>query len=292
MVGSDGGDGLAAVLAEFGLPEQSLLGYGGEARVYAIDEDRVLRVLHPGNAPDGHARQALVRELGQRGSSFLLPEMLSEGEFGGRHYSIERRLPGRSVAQELDHAEGAARVRLIEEYLAASAALGSLQLAERSWFGELLGEQPLRCPTWRGYLRARAAQSLARSADELALIDPATVTDGIPEVGAGAFVHLDAYAGNMLAAGGRITAVLDIGATSVAGDRRFDPVASAVYLSTPLITPSGRPSDIDVAHGWLRAAGLADLREPIRRWLAAFWAIAVDDAKLHRWCRSVLLPGA
>lgn len=282
--------GLDRVLYVFGVDPSVLIGYGGEARVYALDEQRVLRVLHEGQDRRGiRSRQLLVDELGSGGAPFLLPELLGDGEIGGRAYSIERRRPGRSVKEVLEHVEGSARARLIEAYLDASASLGTLHLDERGWFGQLLGEQPVRAPTWRGYLRDRAAWSLRRASPELRQVDPDVLVAELPAVDRPSFVHLDAYAGNMLTADEAITAVLDFGVTAVAGDPRFDPIASAVYLSTPLITPASHPRDETIVNSWLSAAGLTDLVDPARRWLAAFWAFAVDDAKLHQWCRSVLL---
>src|SRR5262249_50063745 len=103
------------------------------------------------------------------------------------------------------------------------------------------------------------------------------------------FVHLDAFAGNMLTDGTAITAVLDFGATSIVGDRRFDPLATACYLIAPSITPMATPADADVAIGWLRNAGLADRLDPCRRWLAAYWSFALDDAALVEWCAQILL---
>ena len=92
-----------------------------------------------------------------------------------------------------------------------------------------------------------------------------------------------------MAAAGRITAVIDFGPTCVVGDARLDPIATAVYLLAPQITPAVRPEDADTVHGWLRNAGLFAGYESTRRWLAAFWAFALDDPKLLDWCRSVLL---
>jgi aminoglycoside phosphotransferase (APT) family kinase protein len=283
--------GCDRILRENGLNEGALLGAGGEARVYALDEERVLRVPRVGqDLGDARSRQLLVDELGSQGAPFFLPELLLEGEIGGRVYAIERRLPGRTVSEALQHVEGRERVRLIEAYLEASAALGTLHLEERGWFGELLGEQPVRAPTWHDYLRDRAAGSLWRSTPDLQRIDPAALAADLPVIERASFVHLDAYAGNMLTDHGVITAVLDFGSTSVVGDQRLDPIASAVYLSTPLITPANRPNDERVVMAWLSAAGLVELVEPVRRWLAAFWAFAVDDPRLHEWCRSVLTP--
>lgn len=112
----------------------------------------------------------------------------------------------------------------------------------------------------------------------------------MPEPVARAFVHLDAFAGNMLAIGTSITAVIDIGGKSaVVGDAKLNPVATSVYLSSPLISPTATSRDADVAASWLRSAGLADYVEPAHRWLAAFWSHAMDELRLHEWCRSVLV---
>ena len=86
-----------------------------------------------------------------------------------------------------------------------------------------------------------------------------------------------------------ITAVIDFGATAVVGDRHLDPVASVVYLTSREITPTASPRDTQVALSWLADAGLFEWLEPATRWLAAYWSFAVDDERLHRWCRTVLL---
>jgi hypothetical protein len=93
----------------------------------------------------------------------------------------------------------------------------------------------------------------------------------------------------MLTDGTRITAVLDIGPSSIAGDRRLDPLAAAVYLTSREITPTSRASDVDVIMSWLRARALDQWFEPMRRWLAAYWSFALDDLAVTTWVRSVLL---
>ncbi len=95
----------------------------------------------------------------------------------------------------------------------------------------------------------------------------------------------------MLTDGIGITAVMDIGYACVAGDRRLTPLAAAVYLELrPQSVPIGTARDRVVAQAWLLSAGLLDLLNPARRWLAAYWAFATDDLPLQAWCRSVLLP--
>jgi aminoglycoside phosphotransferase (APT) family kinase protein len=237
-------------------------------------------------------REALVEELTRGGAPFALPTVLEVGEIGGHAYAIERRLPGVSVLEELRRVEGSARARLIERHLEAAAMLGGLELEPRSWFGDLIGEGPIRMPTWREYLEARVAKNLERSLPPLRRVDPAALAADLPDAGRSAFVHLDAFAGNMLAVDGEISAVLDIGATSLAGDRRLNPLATAVYLGSPEISGAVTPRDLQVARSWLRAAGLDLWFEPARRWLAAYWSFAVDDLPLQAWCRSVLLDGS
>jgi putative membrane protein len=274
----------------FAVTADDLLGHGGEAWVFALDDDRVVRILQPGGVLDDIVRRRdLVAELSRTRPPFALPDVLEVGEHAGRVFAVERRLPGRSVLHELQSSEGPARKHLIECHLDAAAALGDLSLEPRQTFGDLIGDGAITTSSWRAYLAARAAANLARSTSDFRSIDSQALADGLPEPTGPSFVHFDAFAGNMLTDGSRITAVIDIGPTSVAGDRRLDPLSAAVYLMTPEITPVVKASDIDVTMSWLRAAGLHEWFEPARRWLAAFWSVAVDDATLQRWCRRVLL---
>jgi aminoglycoside phosphotransferase (APT) family kinase protein len=282
--------GLVAVLHHLGVAADAVLGGGGEAWVYALDDERVVRVLHAsGRAEDVVRRQRLVDELALGEPAFALPEVLALDELDGRVFTIERRLRGRSVLDELRDCEGTERNQLIEAHLAAAAALGDLHLKPRGGFGDLIADEPITTSTWRLYLEQRAATNLTRSTSDLDAIDPVALAAALPDTDAAAFVHLDAFAGNMLTDGRRITAVLDIGPTSVVGDRRLDPLATAAYLASREITPTSRPSDVDVITSWLRDAGLEPWFEPLRRWLAAYWSFALDDLALTSWVRSVLL---
>jgi len=281
---------LVSVLEELGIPPGAVLGHGGEAWVYALGEDRILRILHPGGrTEDISRRKDLVAELSRAQPPFALPEILEIGESAGRVYAVERRLPGRSVLEALDSSSGDARRHLVECYLDATASLGELHLEPRDSFGDLIVEDAIATSTWPAYLAERAAANLSRSTSDFWSIDPGGLAADLPDVTTPSFVHLDAFTGNVLTDGRRITAVIDIGSTSMAGDRRLDPLSAVVYLVAPEITPGVEPGDVDVAMAWLRAAGLHEWFDPARRWLAAFWSAAVDDPTLLGWCRGVLL---
>jgi len=280
---------LVSVMQAFDVSASDYLGHGGEAWVFALGDERVLRVLHAGSTVESVVRIAdLVTELRRSSLPFALPEVLDAGDLDGRVYAIERRLPGHSLMLELSTANGSTRSGLIEAYLNAASVLGNLRLNERGYFGDLLADEPIRTSSWLEYLRARAVHNRSRSVPELAALDFNDDAFGLPEPEAGSFVHLDAFAGNMLTDGAVITAVIDVGVSSVVGDRRLDPLAAAVYLLAPDITPAVRESDEKVVHAWLHRAGLRDLLEPACMWLASYWSFAIDDPSVMRWCRTVL----
>src|SRR2546421_6763383 len=157
-----GDSGNETVLAAFGVGPTELLGHGGEASIYALDSDRVLRVLHSGgDIKQLRRNQALLGDLKASAVPFQLPEIFEIGEIDSRTYAIERRLPGCSLAELLGTIEGAERDHLIEAYLEAAGALGNLQPEGWSHYGELTASQPVRAETWNEFLAVRAAQSFA-----------------------------------------------------------------------------------------------------------------------------------
>ena len=109
--------------------------------------------------------------------------------------------------------------------------------------------------------------SLARAGAGFEEVEPAALAAALPEPSQPHLVHLDAYAGNMLAEGSAITGVVDFG-VAISGDRRLDPLLAAAYLP-PCITPSATDVDAAVAREWLAANDLYELYEPARRWSAA-----------------------
>jgi len=283
---------VARVLDSFGVAADALLGRGGEARVYALDDDRVLRVHHPSTKRASvDRRNALLQEItrGASGVPFATPVPLETLEREGCIVVLERRLPGRPLLELLGEASGAAREALVRANLDAAARIGDIALA-RTAYGDLCSPAPLHTKTFREYLETRAATSLRRAGADFAHLSPAELARALPEpqpMGP-ALVHLDAFGGNMLVEAERVTAVIDFGTVSIAGDRRIDPLAAAAYLDAP-ITPYATDADRHIAQEWLGERGLDDLYTPARRWLAAFWSAAMDDPTLDRWCRSVLL---
>jgi hypothetical protein len=284
-------DGLANVLNRLEIAHDALLGRGGEALVYALDADHVARIYHPGtNRAAVDARAALLQELA--GSAhrvpFAIPTVIETLGFDAWIVTLERRLPGRPLNEVLGEAVGFTRTTLIHAYLNAAARIGDL-IAARPWYGDLVGGSgAIRTSTFGEYLAQRAAHSLAAAGKEFARVDPQALAAALPEPSSAALVHLDAFPGNMLSDGEGITAVVDFGVVAIVGDRRFDPLSAAAYL-TPAITPTATDEDRRIAYRWLENQDLAHLFIPAQRWIAAFWSFAYDDEPLYKWCQSILL---
>lgn len=282
-----------AVLGQLGIGPEALLGEGGEARVFALDRDRVARLPHPGT-PIGalDARRRLLSAIAGAGA-VALPEVLEHRIVADQLVVIERRLPGREAVEVLSEA-GTDRVALVTHHLDVAASIAALP-CPTDRFGELWGASAIRAETFARWSTARLAASLRRGGGRWAHLDAARLTDEVvaalpePEPSAPVLVHLDAYLGNMLSDGDRITALLDFGAATVGGPPDLDPLAAIAYLA-PEITPTATPADVDVARAWARDRGLGDAVSPAERWLAAYWTFAVEDHGLQRWCERILSP--
>jgi predicted RNA-binding protein with PIN domain len=283
-----------AVLAHFDIDESTLLGRGGEARVFAIDEHRVLRLPHQGvDVALLEQRRRLLAAIAGPEATVALPDVLEHQEVEGRSVVIERRLPGRNAIEVL--AEGATdRAALIRHHLDVARRIADLRCPSDR-FGELWGEGEGAAPasSFAAWASSCLARSLRVGGDEFAHLDPGALTVDLtdalpePEPDRPRLVHLDAFLGNMLAEADRITALLDFGPMTIGGPPDLDALVAVAYLA-PEITPTATADDRAVAREWARDAGLAAALGPAERWIAAYWTGAPDDHRLRQWCGRIL----
>lgn len=280
-----------AVLAALGIDESAFLGRGGEARVFALDAERVVRLPHPGSPTLAlEERRRLFDALPTMGD-VALPQVLDHLDIGGRTVVVERRLPGRTALDVLAE-PGTDRDTLIRDYLDVAARIADLP-CPTSTFGELFETRAIAAPTFEGWAVARLEASHALAGD-LACFDPARLTADLlaalpePDPPRPFLVHLDAFLGNMLADNDRITALLDFGPTTIGGVPHLDPVVAVAYLA-PEITPTAIDDDRATARAWAADRGLRAALAPAERWMAAYWSAIHDDHHLRRWCRRVLI---
>ena len=129
------------------------IGEGGEAEVFALDDDRVLRRMRADH-PSIPRRIELMAAVA-RGADDLdveVPELLDHGVGDdGLPWFIERRLPGRSMTDALSDVTGRQRAGLFESYLSTARSLRRIDYPADT-YGELITEEPLRSSTWAGYL--------------------------------------------------------------------------------------------------------------------------------------------
>ncbi len=280
------------VLEQLGTSADQLLGEGGEAKVYALDESHVLRMHQPGSSlDDALSRKLLLDEIAVGASHlwFTTPEVIEVGALLGHTYSIERRIDGEPLIDALRTADDSTRALLVSRYMDAAWSTGEISVARPS-FGEVSADEPIAGNSFSEYLAERARRSLADT--PLAHIDAQSLADALGEpVDAPALVHLDFFAGNVMADGDEVTGVIDFGYSTIIGDRRLTPVAAAVHLVSPRITPVATAEDRDVAMSWIAEHELQDYYPAGERWMAAYWMFAsVDDPVILPWSRSVLDP--
>ncbi len=283
------------VLAHFGIDESALLGRGGEARVFALGADRVLRLPHASvDAGALEERRRLLAAIAAPDWRVALPEVLEHRQVAGRLVVIERRLPGRDALAALGE-RGRDREALVRDHLDVARAVAGLRCpADR--FGELMGAGRIEAASFGEWAEARLAASLATGGAAFAGLDPAALTRDLlaalpqPEPPRPVLVHLDVFLGNMLADGDRISALLDFGPITIGGPPDLDAVVAATYLA-PEITPTAHDADRRAARDWAAEAGLAGALGPAERWIAAYWTGAPDDERLRRWCARILLGG-
>lgn len=281
-----------AVLQHFGIDESALLGRGGEARVFAIDEEQVLRLPHPGvDVTVLEERRRLLDRIAAGAAPVAIPIVVEHKEVEGRTVVVERRLRGDNAIEVLA-ARHTDRAELIRHHLQVALSVADLPYP-RDGFGELYGPSAITAPSFSQWAVRRLTASLRAAGEAFASVDAESLTADLVaalpegEPSRPRLVHLDAFLGNMLAADNRITALLDFGPMTIGGPPYLDALVAVAYLA-PEITPTATDDDRTVALAWLEEHGLAGAGRPAERWIAAYWTGAVGDERLQAWCGRML----
>lgn len=231
----------ARILEEFGLSETDLVGEGGESVVYALGHDHVLRMPKSRPfEPGSRARLKAFLDAIAGKLPFATPTIEEIGP--DEDYTIETRLPGRSLAAFLKTAGDDARDHALRNYVAAIDAFRTVEFPDHP-YGHMLAAAPVTADNWRTFTRASLARF--RSAHRVAIAhdvgDPyrlfdkaADMIDHLPAYPPKALVHGDYFPGNVLIGENlTITGVIDFGPFTVAGDPMLDLAVS--YLTLELI---------------------------------------------------------
>ncbi len=273
------------VLSHFGVGASDLLGSGGEAQVYGLDQDRVLRVCEEGADAESLAlRNGLLDALDARDCGFAVPRVLDSGAIDDRLFVIEARIPGRSMDKVLAGLSGAKREDLLIKYFEAAKKVSGLA-KPAPMFGDAARVDALLCEELHTFLETRVATSLAAVSMP---VDPTDLAIPFNASTRPMLVHLDYFPANVMVSDNEISGVIDFGYSTIWADPDFTPVVAAVYLENR-ITQNAQPGDVPFARSWLRAEGLDHLFEPLRRWTCGYWAFCSgDDEGLFQYITSVL----
>lgn len=282
------------VLRRFHLSERAVLGAGGESRVYALDEERVLRVWGAGTT-EAKVKdlQRFYRSLDTSGVDFAVPDILESGQEGEFLFSIETRLPGRSLTASIGELDSKARMHALRALVRVAGEVRKLRSGFEG-YGELLAEESLRRKGWSEFLIDRAHVTLKDSyesfAQEVARLDQVVAewegdvrsTVGSPEP---ELVHGDFFPGNVLVNdAGELTAVIDFSPMTVSGDWRMDVTGAQIFLALGDVDEREDQEIVDREVASLYGVS-PEVIDVYRRYYALYFSAArQDDSPLYEWC--------
>ncbi len=283
------------VLQRFSLGQDDLLGFGGESRVYALSDERVLRVYERGADRDYVGRlRTFYDGLSVQDLPFELPVVLELDELDGILYAIEQRIQGECMTDFLKAATGEARTRSLVSYVETANRIQELPV-EASEFGELLVPKPMRRPTWAEYLAAHARDSLSRGEDNLKedVPDLGNIVDAwekelelVSDVTTPSLVHGDYFPGNvMVDERGIVIAVIDFSPMTVAGDPRLDVLCALIFIE---VDHGYQPGDSEIVRQLIadrHGEAVLRLADVCRTYYSLYFSpVKRSDPRLYKWC--------
>lgn len=277
-----------------------LLGSGGESDVYALDNDRVLRLYKPGVALEYvELRRDFYARLRAARPAFETPCLIDYGRVADRIYTIEQRMGGRDFAAVLPSLTGAARERALVSYLRVAAGIGAIQFPELPYTELLRSDAPIQANTWPSYLGERFERALRFSNADLERDIPdldwrldriRAELATLPAAPEAALVHGDYFPGNVFIDERlEICGVGDFGYTTLIGDARMDLAGALAFLE---LAQSYHPRDTLFLRGRIANQAGADILPILdiyRRYYAVYFSgCQADDPATYRWCVNVL----
>jgi putative membrane protein len=228
------------VLRRFGIAGVLPLGSGGESVVYPLGDDRVLRVYRSGHESAKRMIEQLrpaYRAFADVDLGFRTPMIIESGETDGRLWTVDRRIPGRSLASWLPMASADQRRTALDRYLQAAARIQLLPVPAPR-FARLFGEDPRSFDTLGDLLEDQLRTAVRQVGERLERDLPADAVDRVIQEVHGrrcapALVHGDFYPGNVFVddseVGPVITGVGDFSPHTLVADPLLD-IAGAIHL--------------------------------------------------------------
>lgn len=270
----------AAVAKRFGVDESAILGIGSESVVFALDDERVLR-LPRGETPGQAYRErlrAFLADLDGR-LPYATPVILDIAD--GDAFTVERRIAGRPMAERLVDMPWETRDRAWRAYVVAVDKLRTIRRPEHR-YTQLVAPEPISAATWPEFVArcmdAAAGRNRLTIEREVGpageLLERAIALTKVLETSPPhALVHGDIFPGNMMMDDdGNVTGLLDFGVLTVAGDPALD--LAGAYLPLEMLAEC-EPADAGVVRSLMVDHYGEEVAPPIacyRAWYALFLA--------------------
>jgi putative membrane protein len=293
------------VLEHFGIGPETLLGRGGEANVYGLDDERVLRIYHTQH--EGPAQViAQLQDLYRFWSAapFQLPSVLLNGERSGRIFTVTARLHGTSLDRWLAEADVDDRHRALISYLDTAQLVATLP-TPLPGFARLVGPgAPQQFGSLGELLNAQVQPQIAVSRARLdvdvprvgevwrQLFDAVSVRRCRPTVVHGDYCPANTYLTIAPDGTPRVTGVGDFSPHTLQADPLMDLTGAVAFLE--LESYGGAADD----SRWLEQQAVQRWGTDTAHWIAVYrrfygfyFSNAFEfDTKLYDWCRRQLTP--
>src|SRR5215204_462391 len=293
-------DGEAELLASFGTSRDQLLGSGGESEVFAIDEQRVLRIYRRAHDPSDKTVEQIRQLLTTWEDANIgleVPKVIQLGQHDGRFFTVDRRFSGRCLSPWLAQAQIGERREVLSSYLDATRRLRQLP-SPIPGFAKLVGQQApqqfsslgqLLHHMLEGPVRVSGGQ-LERDLPNVAQVWNRLHADLAERVVSPALVHGDVCPANTYidCRSDRwvISGIGDFSPHSVNGDPMMDLAGAVIFLE--LEPYPGAAAD----SAWLEALAVQQGGSDVRHWIEVyrrFYGFYFSDSfrfdpVLYAWC--------
>lgn len=228
------------VLRRFGIAGVAPLGSGGESVVYPLGTDHVLRIYHGTHEAAARMIEQLrpaYQAFAAVDLGFRTPMVIESGVVAGRHYSVDRRMPGTALSAWLPTADTEQRHAVLADYLRVAGQLRRLPLPGPD-FARLFGSDRRSFPTLGVLLEDQLRHTVRQLRDDLDRELPADaieqlITELHQRQCRPALVHGDYFPGNVFVGevdgAMRITGVGDFSPHTLAADPLMD-ISGAIEL--------------------------------------------------------------
>jgi hypothetical protein len=293
-----------SILKKFNLTEKDLIGAGGEAIVYRLNDQKILRILRGNKDKRWKLEKLQSFYEGLPKMSFTTPAIHSVDfdEEESVTYSIENMILGRPVEKILPNLSRKDKEEALFNYLVAVEELKQVTYPQLP-YGDLLSKELLTSGSWSGFLSARIRNAIGKNGLENDVPNLGEVAEltyervnkiHTPEK---SLVHGDYFPDNVLMDEElNVTSIIDFSPMTLVGDSFMDVAGSLIFLE---VADGYVPENSQILHEIITSE-YGDVDEAIltyRLYYSFYFSgpnVKEHVPKLYQWCIDNLnkVPGS